>query len=274
MTSKAKSVKSAKPLKTVRNVLVQPFKTQWPCVQLSEAGNLVNLLKQIPKDQVVHGTSPVNHLLSKGLACAFLISSDFHPQILGKQIIQMARRNSPGIQLLALECLSWNGKLEKLVAIRKTSNQYPEKVIELLNLMMKIGESKGYDTESSKFSSGGNRKLMAQQTKVENMSQEEIERLYLPRSTNGKRAFVPQVSIFAGKQTVEAKKDDWGQFVSFKRSGADQIEINLKGKSKRKEKSSASTKANINASEGYVPLTVNRLQGNPNRKSEKSNIIK
>lgn len=216
----------------------------------------------------MHGTNPVNHLLSQGLACALLISSDFHPQILGKQIIQMARRNSPGIQILALECLSWNGKPEKLVAIRNTS--FPVKVIELLNLMMDIGESNGYYTEWSNFSSGENRKPLKQQTKVENVSLEEIDLLYIPRPANGKRAFVPQVSIFAGKQTVDPKNDDWGQFVSFKRPRSEQMEEDLKGESKSKKKSApTSTKAQINASEAYVPLTVNRLQGNPNRKAEK-----
>lgn len=268
MPSKAKPVQSAKSLKTVRNVLVQPFKIQWPCVQQADGGDLDNLLKQIPKNQVVHGTNPVTHLLSKGLACALLISSDFHPQILGKQIIQMARRYSPGIQILALESLSWNGKPEKLVAIRNTS--YPDKVIELLNLMIEIGKSKGYDTESSELPSGGNRKLMGQQTKVENIPLEEIARLYLPRLANGKRSFVPQVSIFAGKQTVGARKDDWGQFVSFKRPRSEQKEVNLKGK---KKSASASTKAEINASEAYVPLTVNRVQGNPNRKADKRKKI-
>lgn len=180
----------------------------------------------------------------------------------------MARRNTPGIQILALECLSWNGKPEKMVAVRNTL--YPVKVIELLNLMMDIGEANGYYTDAWIFSSAEKRKPLEQQTKVENLSLEEIEQLYIPRPDNGKRAFVPKVSIFAGKQTVGPKKDDWGQFVSFKRPRSEQMETNLKSESKSKKKSaSASTTAKTNASEAYVPLTVNRVQGNPNRKAEK-----
>lgn len=269
MTNKAKPVQSTKTVKTIRNVLVQPFKTQWPSVGEAEGTKLVNLLEQIAKDQVVHGMNPVNHLLSRGLACALFITSDFHPQILGKQIIQMARRNSPAIQILALEGLSWNGKQEKLVAVRNASHEYSENVIDLLNLMVAIGDSKGYVVDRSESSSIKNKKP-GQKAKVRNMSLEEIAQLYIPRPKNGKRAFVPQVSIFAGKQTAETKKSDWGPFISFKRPRSEQNESRSKNESKIKTKSpSSSINANTVAPEAYEPLTVNRVQGNPNRKQDK-----
>lgn len=265
MNRKAKTVQNIKSAKTIRNVLVQPFKTVWPCVASEDATKLVKMLNELPSAHVVHGTNPVSHLLSQGQACALFITSDFHPQILGKQIIQMARRNCPQIPILAPECLKWGEKLEKLIALRTTSNEQPE-ATELLKYMTDVIKAKEYDKD--RFVSKPSEKKLQQEPKTEERAPDAVlPRPHLNRPVENKRAFIPQVSMFATKQLTCSSKEDWGEYITFKRKRSE-TEKTDEPKSKKISKQKP-TKPERKSSTSYIPLTVNRIQGNPNRKADK-----
>ncbi|KXJ79575.1 hypothetical protein RP20_CCG000364 [Aedes albopictus] len=265
MNQKAKTIQNVKSAKTVRNVLVQPFKTVWPSVDTEEATNLIKMINELPCAHVVHGTNPVSHLLSQGQACALLITSDFHPQILGKQILQMARRNSPQILILAPEGLRWKDKPEKLIGIRETARNQSE-TTELLKFMVGVVKAKEYDKEH--VDATRSKKDHPTERNPGNAACPRFLQRYLNRPVENKRAFVPPVSLFATKQLACSTKDnDWGEYISFKRARPDP-EATKSPKPKKKSKHMAK-KAERKLSESYIPLTVNRVQGNPDRKVDK-----
>ncbi|EAT38987.1 AAEL009177-PA [Aedes aegypti] len=269
MSQKAKTIKNAKTTKSIRNVLVQPFKTVWPSVGSEEAIKINNMINKLTSPHVVHGTNPVSHLLSQGQASALFITSDFHPQILGKQIIQMARRNCPQIQILAPECLKWSDTPEKLIAIRSAYRDQPE-IVELLQYVAHIIKSKEYDKEQ--INSSSSKKItQAEQNNVERAPPVELPRLHLNRLAENKRTFIPQVSIFATKQLAASPKNDWSEYITLKR-GRSETETADKTKPKKKSKTTP-TKSDEKVSSSYIPLTVNRVQGNPNRKVDKKKKI-
>ncbi|XP_062565702.1 uncharacterized protein LOC134227986 [Armigeres subalbatus] len=259
LNRKGKAAQNGKSSKTIRNVLVQPFKVEWPCVDSEDAIKVIEMLNDLSSSQIVAGTNPVSHLLSQGQACALFITSDFHPQILGKQIIQMARRHSPHIQIIAPECLKYGGQLAKLVAIRNISNGEP-KVIKLLTYITDIIKSKGYDKEQCELTSGTSKKSH-EDPKTRSTSPVALSRLHLPRPGEGVRAFIPEVSAIVNEQTTNSKQD-WGEYIALKRRRS---EAKNDTENKKKSKPAATQKTS------YISLTVNRIQGNPNRKKDRKN---
>ncbi|XP_055610126.1 uncharacterized protein LOC129757055 [Uranotaenia lowii] len=264
MAAKVKNVLNKKPQKTVRNVLVQPFKTKWPQITKEETINVIGLLQRLPQQFVVHGSNDVFQLLHDGQACALLLSSDFHPQIFGKQIIRMARRNLPSIQILAIDDLKWQGKLEKLVAIRKSGNKN-ENVAQLLVSMDEIIKVHDFEDDLSQPSLPIKKKERIAKTRT-NINIEDLSKLYLKRSSNAAREFIPPVSEYSVKLTKKEKSDFSGDFISFKRprSDDDLLSTNV---------SAPHNQTNLKSSKKlqikYMSLTVNRIVGNPERKHNK-----
>ncbi|XP_058821631.1 uncharacterized protein LOC131683570 [Topomyia yanbarensis] len=269
MSGKVKTVQSSKPVKTIRNVLVQPFKTKWPLVPGNDAEQFNKLFTKIPHNLMTRGMKDSVRLINEGKSCALFLSSDFHPQILGKQLIRMARRNSPTIQIVTVEKIRWSGSLERILAIPKSGSEQHD-VAELLTLMTKIAKANEYEDDLCHNTTERSKLTTKQRNVVQELKPDDIARLHLPRHDCKRRTFVPEVSIFAPKSTVDTDKEEWSEYISLKRSRQDEMEFDVNlGPSKsivgRKEKDS-NKPAFVKAGTTYVPLTVNRIQGNPNRK--------
>ncbi|XP_058453581.1 uncharacterized protein LOC131431733 [Malaya genurostris] len=268
MSGKAKFVQSVKPVKTTRNVLVQPFKTKWPLVPANDAEVFNTIFTKVPNNLMIHGLKDAMPLLSQGKACAVFLSSDFHPQILGKQIIRMARRNSSHILILAVEKLRCNGSWERLVAIPNSAS-CEQQVSNLLELMTQITKANGYEDDLYHISSENSKSNSKQQKIIEELNPETVTRLHLTRDDLTKRAFVPEVSIFAPKKS--SVTEECTDYISFKRNSPVEMEVESDMRStttsysRKKHGPGKLTKD----STVYVPLTVNRIQGNLNRKKRK-----
>uniref|UniRef100_A0A1Q3F6C6 Uncharacterized protein n=1 Tax=Culex tarsalis TaxID=7177 RepID=A0A1Q3F6C6_CULTA len=262
MSAKAKTVKNSKPSKTIRNVLVQPFKTKWPLVNENDVIRITQLLKQVPRDHVTVGTNAALELLHTAKACALLLTSEFHPHILGKQIIRMAQRNLPTIKVLAIPDLKWDDSLQKVIAIRGGEQRVPQ-LDSLLAAMAEIIKSNGFEDD-----------LCSSPVSIK-ISPEELSRLYLTRSDSNQRAFIPRVSSYAIKSKDGDNKQDWGEFISLSKSTPESMDVESEEELEQsvESKLNISGKLDVKSSENlkqqsgpYIGLTVNRIQGDPNRR--------
>ncbi|XP_053697478.1 uncharacterized protein LOC128744467 [Sabethes cyaneus] len=258
MDKLAKTISGGKQTKTIRNVLVQPFKTKWPILPDAEVSNFQQLFKQVPQHLLVRGINETVQLIHEGKACVLLINSNFHPQILAKQLIRMARRNLPDIKTLAIENLRLQSSAEKIVAIRRSDDQEPESYHQLLQLISNICISNGYEDGVDTPLKKDEKQKIEQKKSVEEIEPRIISQIYLIRHDSNRRVFVPKISIHASpkKQITE---NDWGEYVSFEQPKR----YNTVKDGKRSQNSYQVSNM------PYVPLTVNRVQGNPDRKRKK-----
>ncbi|XP_055633525.1 uncharacterized protein LOC129773890 [Toxorhynchites rutilus septentrionalis] len=260
MNAKTKTLQSGKPSKTVRNVLVQPFKTKWPLVTGNEREKVENLLNKISQEHLAIGSNAACGILHNGQACALFLTSDFYPQILGKQIIRMARRNSSSVKILAIENLSWNGIQEKLIAVRKSASKDPT-ICNLLELTEHICMLSGFDDDSSDVLKTSKAKSSTKLKFAQNEGGETIDKFYLERVDSKQREFVPNISTLLSKTTKISTNPEWGEHISFKPKP---MEIELDHQLKQKPVFPKIKKSSVT----YAPLIVNRVRGNPNRKKQ------
>uniref|UniRef100_A0A1Q3F6Y8 Uncharacterized protein n=1 Tax=Culex tarsalis TaxID=7177 RepID=A0A1Q3F6Y8_CULTA len=274
MSAKAKTVKNSKPSKTIRNVLVQPFKTKWPLVNENDMTRTTQLLKQVPRDHVTVGTNAALEILHTAKACALLLTSEFHPHILGKQIIRMAQRNLPTIKVLAIPDLKWDDSLQKVIAIRGGEQRVPQ-LDSLLAAMEEIIKSNGFEDDLCSSPISIKKKKSRPKKPATKISPEELSRLYLTRSDSNQRAFIPRVSSYAIKSKDGDNKQDWGEFISLSKSTPESMDVESEEELEQsvESKLNISGKLNVKSSENlkqqsgpYIGLTVNRIQGDPNRR--------
>uniref|UniRef100_A0A8D8AFI6 (northern house mosquito) hypothetical protein n=2 Tax=Culex pipiens TaxID=7175 RepID=A0A8D8AFI6_CULPI len=272
MSAKAKSFKNPKASKTIRNVLVQPFKTKWPLVDENDAKRVTKFLEEVPRDHVVVGTNAALELLHTAKACALFLTSDFHPHILGKQIIRMARRNLPTVKILAIPGLKWDDNLQKMIAIR-SGGQRADSLLQAMEEMIKAND---FEDDLCASTVSIKKEKLRKRKVATKMGPEEISGLYLTSSESNQRAFIPRISSYATKSKVGDDKADWGEFISFNKSTTESMEFESDEEEleqKVESKLNISGKLNAKSNESlrkqngpYIGLTVNRIQGNPNRR--------
>ncbi|XP_055549674.1 uncharacterized protein LOC129732647 isoform X1 [Wyeomyia smithii] len=268
MEKTAKTALNRKQIKSIRNVLVQPFKNKWPLLPETEAANFNMLFKQIPQNLLVNGINESVQLINEGEACLLLLNSGFHPQILGKQIIRMALRIIPDIKILVVEKLAVQGSPQKIIAIRKNSRDQVEPSYQLLKLITEIYKSNNYENVDNRASVNDEKQKLKKMNADEQITPEVITKQYLTRRDTKKREFVPPVSVFASRNTDLTEKDEWDEYVSFtqqKYVQSDKIKIQKKNPFHHTAKTKKSRRNEVT----YVPLSVNRIQGNPERKRKK-----
>ncbi|XP_055549675.1 uncharacterized protein LOC129732647 isoform X2 [Wyeomyia smithii] len=249
MEKTAKTALNRKQIKSIRNVLVQPFKNKWPLLPETEAANFNMLFKQIPQNLLVNGINESVQLINEGEACLLLLNSGFHPQIL-------------------VEKLAVQGSPQKIIAIRKNSRDQVEPSYQLLKLITEIYKSNNYENVDNRASVNDEKQKLKKMNADEQITPEVITKQYLTRRDTKKREFVPPVSVFASRNTDLTEKDEWDEYVSFtqqKYVQSDKIKIQKKNPFHHTAKTKKSRRNEVT----YVPLSVNRIQGNPERKRKK-----
>ncbi|XP_053659956.1 uncharacterized protein LOC128708998 [Anopheles marshallii] len=264
--SKAKT-NPKKSSKNLRNVLAQPLDVAWPRIPDNEIKRCSRFLQQVERKNIISGCNGVIKLLQNGQVAALFVLDTFNPQIFAKLIIQMARKRNPSVLVLALpsfpaDCCSNS----VLMAVPKPKeNEHSEPVQDLLKWMKDISVRNGYIAKASKTKPKTNRKILASKTKKPidvPLTDEEVAKLYVfePRKRD-----VPDKN--QPKQRVAQEMEN---FISLSDKASSGIVVS---KHEYQQQNKPRTKPNsdgLNSFDGsYVPLTVNRVQGNPNRVEHK-----
>lgn len=227
-----------------------------PQIDESEANQVLQLLGKIPENLIVCGFNEGLKKLQDSTASALLLSSDFHPQIFGKQIIRMARRNRSPIKILAIDNLRWNDMVKKILVISEDRNS---ELDELLQVMDAICKAKGYEDDLCRISAPPKKSYVKLKKTEEKLNPVSIAKLHLVQPTSTQRAFVPKLSIYATKP-VGPDGERCEQYISLGRTASHGNDKSLKCVKKSKPKKSPKIVSD------YCTLTVNRIQGNPDRK--------
>ncbi|XP_058117589.1 uncharacterized protein LOC131284476 [Anopheles ziemanni] len=238
--------------KTRKNVLVQPLRIKLPKLY-DESAELYSLLEPVERKYIVTGTNSVVKLLENSQAVALLIPSTYHPKEFAQILISMARQRNPSI-LVAV--VSWENTFKHpnhMMALTCPNEEVQSPALNGFLLRLKdLLLEQGWCEEQHNVS------MPEAATRVkkidEPMTEEEVSKLYIlePVSGNG-----------AGKRKREDPFKS-ADFISF--SDTDKlITIKSKPTKTRPNQQLIDRKA---GKKSYIPLTVNVVQGNPNRQEQ------
>uniref|UniRef100_A0A182W0P0 Uncharacterized protein n=1 Tax=Anopheles minimus TaxID=112268 RepID=A0A182W0P0_9DIPT len=250
-----------KPSKNLRNVLAQPFKITWPLIPDGEIKRCTKLFQQVERKNIISGCNGVIRQLQSGQIAAFFLLNTFNPQIFGKLIIQMARKRNPSVLVLVLpdfpvDCC--NNSV--LMAIPKPkANGHSESVQALLKWMKDVSVRCGFTANNARRKMNSNRKQHSSKVKspVDTpMTDEEVAKLYV---------FEPKPEKNQAKKRVAQEMEN---FISLSDSASSSRAVLPKTEYQQQNKPrSIGDRASLKGS--YIPLTVHRVQGNPNRVEHK-----
>ncbi|XP_058055914.1 uncharacterized protein LOC131207318 [Anopheles bellator] len=257
---------SKKPVakKSIRNVLVQPYEVTWPTIPKDDFDECVRRLEQVDRKYFVYGCNPVIRALQNGTSPVFFILNSFHPKIFAKTIIRMARRRSPSVLTLSLPSFPGQPKQDSMMmAIVPNQESEPAPAIKALLEWTKqlcvrekfIKAAIDQVKKTAKVSKKAKRKHSRQP-----LTKEQLAALYVLQPIG--EAQEEKLKRIVTKPDAPAAQDTL-DFISF--SGDD-------NNRKRKAADSPSSTVSSNRKqpkETYVPLKINRVQGNANRVEHK-----
>uniref|UniRef100_A0A182N795 Uncharacterized protein n=1 Tax=Anopheles dirus TaxID=7168 RepID=A0A182N795_9DIPT len=259
--NKAKT-KTKKPSKSLRNVLAQPFQFVWPRVPDGDIKQCIELLKSVEREHIVSGCNGIIKQLEKGEVLALFILDKFNPQIFAKFVIEMARKRNPSLQVLALPSFPKGcNKGSMFYAIPKTAESEQSAAVRaLLKWMQSVALQNGFVRKKRKVARETARDQTMTSPKAkrpldEPMTDAEVAKLYIFEST-------------AGQTKRHARKDFTSDFISLADMNTTVFERKSQDEQNPPTDDNQSTERKpFDAS--YKPLTVNRVQGNPDRVAHK-----
>lgn len=269
--SKAKS-NPKKGSKHFRNVLAQPFNSIWPRIPDYDIDRCSRLLQNVESKHITSGCNGVIKLLEKGEVAALFVLASFNPQIFAKLIIQMARKRNPSVLVLALPSFPKDAatcRNSVLMAIKTPKDdEQSEPVQTLLKWMKKVSIKNGFITDTAKKELKNKQSKPAEpQQEVkplndEPMTDAEVAKLYV---------FEPKDPMAQAKQQpMKRVAKETENFISFSDNASSIIvsknEYQQQSNEPRKKPTAS---RQLSAGGTYIPLTVNRVQGNPNRVEHK-----
>uniref|UniRef100_A0A182MRB1 Ribosomal protein L7Ae/L30e/S12e/Gadd45 domain-containing protein n=1 Tax=Anopheles culicifacies TaxID=139723 RepID=A0A182MRB1_9DIPT len=256
-----------KSSKNLRNVLAQPFNVTWPRLPDGEMKRCTKLLQRLERKHIISGCNGVIKLLQNGQIAAFFVLDTFNPQIFAKLIIQMARKRDPSVLVLALPAFPvdcCNNSV--LMAIPKPkADEHSETVQEVLKWMKDISTRNGFigpvtDT-AVKVKSNRKQQSAKVRTSVDTpMTDEEVAKLY---------DFEPKCDPCDRNQGKKRVAHDVENFISLsdKASSSRVLSKNVCQQQNEPRPTPISDRKSFKGP--YIPLTVHRVQGNPNRVEHK-----
>lgn len=184
----------------------------------------------------------------------------------------MARRNLPTVKIVAMHGLKWDDNLQKMIAIRGGE----QRVDSLLQAMEEIIKANDFEDDLCASLVSIKKDKLRKGKVATKLGPKELSGLYLTRSESNQRAFIPKISSYATKSKVGDAKADWGEFISFNKSTPESMELESEEEEleqRVESKLNISGKLNAKSNESlrkqsgpYIGLTVNRIQGDPNRR--------
>uniref|UniRef100_A0AAG5CUE3 Uncharacterized protein n=1 Tax=Anopheles atroparvus TaxID=41427 RepID=A0AAG5CUE3_ANOAO len=241
---------SQKPKKTVKNVMVQPYDVIWPIIAGEHFEELSRQLERVDRQFVVTGCESVIKLLQNGQAAAFFIQDSFHPKVFAKIIIKMARKRNPSVLAVAVPSLPTQlQSTSMMMAIihQKTEDQSPDTRITLCWIKKTLLQ-KGYVTA----------KELRRQTILRRTAKRAVEKRDKPM-TNEEIANMYVLEPISGLSGVDHLKTTGSITLSDSAQiGTEPILIDRKTIKKCT----------------YLPLRVNKVQGNMNRVEHKKKNIR
>uniref|UniRef100_A0A2M4BWF1 Uncharacterized protein n=1 Tax=Anopheles marajoara TaxID=58244 RepID=A0A2M4BWF1_9DIPT len=267
--SKNNSAKKIAAKKSIRNVLVQPYDLPWPAIANDDVDDYTRLIEQIDRKSIVYGCNPVTQLLQNGTTPAFFILNSFHPKIFAKTIIQMARRRNPAVLVLAVPSFPAKQKPNSMmmaIGTPKEGEPVPEALTALLDWMKKVcARDQFVDTKalarlkslSAVRKQSSQRKSNSGKAIDQPLTKEQLAAIYILEPA--KETADETTLIESNANPVDETMD----FISF--SGQTD---NAKPKPTNAPKLKASSERK-QLYDPYIPLTVNRIRGNPERVEHK-----
>ncbi|XP_040151613.1 uncharacterized protein LOC120893661 [Anopheles arabiensis] len=252
--------KAKKASKNLRNVLAQPLTIDWPRIPESEVKRCSRFLQEVERKHIVSGCNGVIRLLQSGQVLACFILDSFNPKVFGKLIIQMARKRNPSVLVLAVPSFPVDcGRNSTFLAVTKLKeNEQSDAVQALLSWMKDVSLRNGFITQKQADGSTIRRKKNkpppAKKSAINvPMTDEEVAKFYV---------YGPAVE---NKQAVKRFAQDTEDFISFSDTKSD-VSVS---RDKYQQPVQPRTKKLKPVKSTYVPLKVNRVQGNPNRVEHK-----
>ncbi|XP_050070869.1 uncharacterized protein LOC126558838 [Anopheles maculipalpis] len=263
--SKPKS-NTKKSSKNIRSVLAQPFNSTWPRIPDNDINRCSLLLQNVERKHIIAGCNGVIKLLEKGALAAFFVLDNFNPQIFAKLIIQMARKRNPSVLVLTLPSFPNDVcRTSVMMGIKKPKdNEQSEPVQALLKWMKKVSINSGFITEKPKEGLKNKRKVPLPKAKSPNdtpMTDAEVAKLYV---------FEPKDTIATETQQKKRVAKEMEHFISFSDNASSIIVSKNEYQQQTNEpRKKPFTNQKLPKGETYLPLTVNRVQGNPDRVEHK-----
>uniref|UniRef100_A0A182PQM4 Uncharacterized protein n=1 Tax=Anopheles epiroticus TaxID=199890 RepID=A0A182PQM4_9DIPT len=224
-----------------------------PRVPENEVNQCSQYLVEVERKHIVSGCNGVIRLLQNGQALAFFILDSFNPQIFAKLIIQMARKRNPSVLVFTLpsfpvEC---HGRSGSLLAVTKPKESEQSKAVQkLISWMRKVSLKAGYITEQAANTTATKCKKPLQKKKKPNVD----------ASVKEKQATADKIE---DKKRVAKESEN---FISF----SDHTESSLVASSNEYQQPNEPQTIRFKPFKStYIPLTVNRIRGNPDRVEHK-----
>ncbi|XP_050088941.1 uncharacterized protein LOC126573112 [Anopheles aquasalis] len=265
-TSKNNSAKKIAAKKSIRNVLVQPYDLPWPLIADDNVDEYTRLIEQVDGKSIIYGCNPVTRLLQTGTTPAFFILNSFHPKIFAKTIIQMARRRNPAVLVLAVPSFPAKPKANSMmmaIATPKEGEPVPETLTALLDWMKKVCAREPFvDTKAlARLKSlraireqSSKRKSNADKVVDQPLTKEQLAAIYILEPA--KKTVDETTMIESNTNPFDETMD----FISFSGSADN---------AKRKPTNAPKLNERKQRYDPYIPLTVNRIKGNPERVEHK-----
>uniref|UniRef100_A0A182K4K5 Uncharacterized protein n=1 Tax=Anopheles christyi TaxID=43041 RepID=A0A182K4K5_9DIPT len=234
-----------------------------PRIPDSEVKRYTRLLQSVERKHIVSGCNGVIRLLQNGHVSACFILSSFNPQMFAKLIIQMARKHNPSVLVLAvpvfpIDCC----RNSTFLAVTKLKeNEQSEAVQALVNWMKDLSLRNGFITEQPKTDGSlkkPEKSLSKEKKSTANvpMTDEEVAKFYI---------FEPVDNDADKSQTRTRAALGTENFISLSVKDSNVVVSNDNDQQPNEPR----TKKFKPFRSTYIPLTVNRVQGNPNRVEHK-----
>lgn len=224
------------------------------------------LLQNVERKHIITGCNGVIKLLEKGAVAAFFVLDNFNPQIFAKLIIQMARKRNPSVLVLAIPSFPKDVcRTSVMMGIKKPNDsERSEPIHALLKWMKKVSIKNGFTTETPKEGLKNKRDKPLPEAKPSNdepMTDAEVAKLYV---------FEPKDTIATENESKKRVAKETENFISFS-DNASSIIVSKNEYQQHNNDPHRKPNTNRKLSKGasYLPLTVNRVQGNPNRVEHK-----
>lgn len=287
------SAKKKPPKVQLKNVLAQPFARYWPAISPAEAAGIIRTLHavQLPGDDdtpspwksshcIVGLRATLRHIQTGG-SDVLLLSADIRPKFIVDQIILLAVGHNPHVRCLLLpglrQLLATTLGLPTCMCVSLTRIAGSEPFAELWQAVGQLVQQhpvprthqrrmlRGKVSASGKQSSAMDVNVA---TATRHQPRRElpaiaVEELYVKRSAQtGERGFVPAGTVLRPDVTAATQWSDYISLGNGGNSAKKPATINMSAieQMKRKMKLPAGPKPG-----SYVTLTVNRVQGNPDK---------
>lgn len=211
---------------------------------------------------LIFGINEVTKLLENDMCACVLITSDVTPQLMVRHVVDMAVLTStpvlvmPDLRKILKSCcglssvslgvkkdvLNNSGLCVIVKQVKEIYGHYPVPKDHINYHRINVEDSKDVEMVES----SGNK------TNVGKLDSEE-EFVYLQRTNNGKRAFVPELSEFSGRMVNETVAGSSDGFLAFNQDENKSINMTKKQ---------------------YKSLVIKRLKGNKDREKRKQEQLK